>query len=1064
MMKLFKRMFTMLIFLFITVMMYGQGSTTSGINGRVVDEKNQPIPGATVIAIHGPTGTQYGTLVDSNGMFHLPNLNVGGPYSIKVTFIGYKPDIQEKVFLRLGDRLDFSIKMVEDVVQMGEVIVVGKPDNTFNSGRTGANTNITQENMGQMPSIARSLNDFTRLTPQATTTSGGVSLAGSNNRYNNFQIDGAVSNDVFGLSGSGTNGGQAATQPISLDAIQEIQVVIAPFDVRQGGFTGGGINAITKSGTNEITGSAYFFGNNQGLVAKTPTDNPDATRSKLNNYSDYQAGLSVGGPIIKNKLFFFLNAEMTKKEQPSTYDLGDGSNFRQGMLDSILTKLAEIGPGYDAGGYGSFINSTKSTKLFGRLDWNINANHQLTLRHSFLDALDDKLSRSRDYLAFNNAGYRFINKTNSTVAELKSRFNDNIANELRIGYTRVRDYRSLMGDPFPYIKIDKIDGESRSLEIGSERYSSANELDQDIWSIEDNLLWFLGKHNLTIGTHNEFFGFRNLFIRDNMGAYVYSSFNNFMSVGTLAEALPKEYGYSFSNESITGSPRWAPSFNAYQLGLYVQDEWNAAKGLKLTIGLRVDLPVFPDKPTGNTTFNSDPNYTKFGVTTDQMPEAVPMWSPRVGFNWDVTGDRKTQVRGGAGIFTGRLPFVWLSNQFSNTGVEYIRYSFTNPGAFPPGFEFTSDINNQPVGTSALSSEIDVVDPKFKFPQSFRTNLAVDQKLPYGIKGTLESIYTKKMNDIDYRDLTIELSPTFLPGIDNRPVYTKITTPFTNVVYLTNTNKGYSYSITGKLEKDFGFGLNLMAAYTYGMAKDINAGTSSQAFSNWKYNEQYSGANSPELSYSDFDTRHRVIAAVSYKKDYFNSMATSIGLFYSGQTGYNFSYIYYGDVNSDGYYANDLIYIPTDAQIDGMLTNGQFVTSSSITTAPADQASALKEFLADEPYLSTRRGDYAERNGAHVPFVNQLDLRIAQDFYINVNDKRNTLQITFDIMNLGNLLNKDWGRVYSAGFNKTIIDYRGRQGGTSLPTYAFKPQTQDVWSISDFSSRWRGQIGLRYIFN
>lgn len=1062
MIKQFKNVFTMLIFLSVAVIVNGQGSTTSGIDGRVIDEKNQPVPGATVLAIHLPTGSQFGTNADVNGFFHLPNLNVGGPYTIKVTFVGYEPNILENVYLRLGDRLDYSIKMIENVIQIGEVIVVGKPDNTFNSGRTGAKTNVTQENMAQLPSISRSLSDFTRLTPQATTTSGGVSLAGSNNRYNNFQIDGAVSNDVFGLSGSGTNGGQAASQPISLDAIQEIQVVIAPFDVRQGGFTGGGINAITKSGTNELSGSAYYFGNNQGLVAKTPTDDPNAARTKITNYTDYQAGLSLGGPLVKNKLFFFMNAEMTKREQPSTNDLGEGSNFRQSMLDSIMTKLEEIAPGYNTGGYGRFVNNTRSTKLFGRLDWNINDNNQITIRHSFLDALDDKLSRSRDYFAFNNAGYQFVNRTNSTVVELKSRFGDKYANEIRIGYTRVRDYRSLMGDPFPFIKIDKIDGQSRSIEIGSERYSSANELDQDIWSVEDNFLWFLGKHNVTIGTHNEFFGFRNLFIRDNMGAYVYSSFNNFMSIGTLAEALPSEYGYSFSNEAITGTPRWAPSFGAYQLGLYAQDEWNAAKGLKLILGLRVDMPVFPDKPTVNTVFNTDPNYTKFGVATDQMPSAVPMWSPRIGFNWDVTGDRKTQVRGGAGIFTGRLPFVWLSNQFSNTGVEYIRYAFTRSADFPAGFKFTSDLANQPIGASAVSSEIDVVDPDFKFPQSFRTNLAIDQKLPYGIKGTIEGIYTKKMNDIDYRDLTLELSPAILPGIDNRPVYARITTPFTNVVYLTNTDEGYSYSITGKLEKEFQFGINLMAAYTYGMAKDINAGTSSQAYSNWKYNEQYNGSNSPELSYSDFDTRHRIIGAVTYKKEYLNNMASSVGLFYNGQTGYNFSYIYYGDINGDTYRTNDLIFVPTDAQIDNMLANEQFILANAVV--PADQASALKTFLADEPYLSTRRDRYAERNGAHAPFVHQFDLRIAQDFYIMVKEKRNTLQITFDIMNLGNLLNKDWGRVYSAGFSQTILDYKGRQAVTQLPTYSFKPKTQDVWSISDFSSRWRGQIGLRYIFN
>lgn len=1049
----------------LSVSLFGQGSTTAAFNGTVLDKQGAPLPGATVVAIHLPTNTQYGTITRNDGSFDIPGLQPGGPYDVKVSFVGYKGAAQDSLYLRLGENIDLKFHMEEENVQLQEVRVVAKTDNTFNASRTGAKTNVTREQMNELPSISRSLQDYTRLTPQAIVTGGGISIAGTNNRYNNFQIDGTVNNDVFGLSSSGTNGGQAGTQPISLDAIQELQVVIAPYDVRQGGFTGGGINAVTKSGTNKFSGTAYWFGNNQNFVGKTPTSDPNVTRKKLDSYTDNQMGISIGGPIVKDKLFFFANAELAKKDQPSTNNLGDGSsNFSKLLLDSIVNRIAQVAPGYNTGGYDAFTNTIKSTKLFGRVDWNINANNRLTIRHSYVNASSDILSRSADFFRFNNNGYTFLSKTNSTVMELNSRISNNLSNELRVGYTTVRDKRDIMGDPFPFIEIKNIDGASnRTIDLGTERYSAANELDQNILTISDNFNYyynFLGKHTFTAGTHNEFFHFRNLFIRDNTGAYIYSSMNAFLN-----DLLPQEYSYSFSNPS-TGSTKWAPKFNAYQLGFFAQDEWSVTNSLKFTYGVRIDVPVFPNKPSANTTFNADPNYSQYGVATDQMPKAKVMWSPRIGFNWDVTGDRSTQLRGGAGIFTGRLPFVWLSNQFSNTGNEYVRYDFKGAANFPTGFQFRPDPNNQWVGTSPLSSEIDVVDPHFKFPQSFRANLAVDQKLPYGIKGTLEGIYTKKMNDIMYKDLTKNETGN-LAGIDNRPTYTKIAgTPYTNVIYLTNTNKGYSYSITAMLNKDFNFGLSTMAAYTYGKSESVNDGTSSQAYSNWRYNYQYNGSNNPEMSYSAFDVRHRIVASVTYKKEYLNKFATSVGLFYNGQSGANFSYVYNGDINGDGEYYNDLIFVPTDGQIDQMLANGQFVTTTSNTTAPAVQAAELKKFFADEPYLKNRRGEYSQRNGARVPFVHQFDLRIAQDFYLNVAGKKNTLQVTLDIFNLANFLNKDWGRVYSAGYSYSLMQYAGKQAVTNLPLYSFKQLGGNghAWQIDDFNSRWRAQLGLRYIFN
>ncbi len=1070
----FLTMLTGLILL--SVLVNAQGVTSASINGKVFEASGATLPGANVVALNVPTGAQYATMTNTNGSFNIPNIPAGGPYKITVSFVGYKDFIEENFHLSLGENRDFSIQLKEESVALAEVVVVGTADNTFNSSRTGAKTNISNDQIQRLPSISRSFVDYARLTPQAIVSGSGISFSGMNNRYNNFQIDGTVSNDVFGLSSSGTNGGQANTQPISLDAIQELQVVIAPFDVRQGGFIGGGINAVTKSGTNTYNGSAYMFYNNQDFVGVTPITNKDLKakqvidptfkRKKLDAYTDKQIGFTVGGPIIKNKLFFFVNGEIAKKEIPSTFNMGEGSNVSAGTLKKIVDRLGVIAPGYTPGDTGKFTNSTPNKKFLVRVDWNVNAKNRLTIRHSYVDASSDNMSRSADYFRFNDNGYKFNSKTNSTVVELNTRISNQFSNEFRFGYTMVRDNREAMGTPFPYIKIENIDGNSnRSIDLGTERYSMANELDQNIMSISDNFTWFKGNHTFTAGTHNEFFGFRNLYLANNYGAYVYSSLNNF-----LTGALPREYSYSYSN--VPGKPRWAPEFKANQLSVYIQDEWNVTKRFKLTLGIRMDMPMFPDKPSANTTFNSDAFFQTYGVATDQMPKTTPLWSPRIGFNLDVIGDRSTQIRGGAGIFTGRLPFVWLSNQFSNSGVEYTRYLFNAPAQFPVGFAFTPDVANQPVGTVAASSEIDVVDPNFKFPQVFRLNLAVDQKLPFGVKGTLEGLYSKTLNNILYKDLQRGVSTTRLAGgIDERYKYeVKYPTaplPYTNVMYLTNSNDGYTYSASGSLQKDFDFGLGLYFAYTYGKSMSTNDGTSSQASSNWRYIEQVNGPNDPERSYSDFDVRNRFVASISYKKEYAKMFATSVALFYNGQTGGNFSYVMNGDINLDSQTANDMAFIPTDAQIDSWITNNQFqsLTVSGVTYTPAEQATALKGFLAQEPYLKNRRGKYAERNGAHVPFESLLDFRLTQDFHMMVGDQKNTLQLTFDIFNLANLLNKDWGRISYVSNSYKLMDYRGLQPVTNYPLYRFNPTTPaKVWQTSDFTSRWRAQIGIRYIFN
>ena len=1060
---------TLFFVLFLLAQVFAQ-VTTSGLGG-VISDKNETLVGATIQAVHTPSGSTYGTITNHQGRYSLLGLRSGGPYTITISFVGYKSATFENVFLPLGETVTINTQLSEENLALESVVISAKAG--FNARQIGASGNIGKAQMESMPTISRSINDFTRLVPQAASTNGGMSFAGSNNRYNSFQIDGAVNNDVFGLSGSGTNGGQSGTQPISLDAIEEVQVVIAPFDVRQSGFTGGGVNAVTKSGTNEIKGSAYFFGNNQNFIGTTPGD--VANREKLSKQSDMQYGFTLGAPIVKNKLFFFINGEITDKTYPASNNIyladelpEDGkipegySGVYKWEADSVINKLKKLSGGYDGGGYGPMDIYTRSYKTLARVDWNINQNHKLTLRHSYVKGEQMNFSRSSNSFRLNDNGYIMNSQTHSLVGELNSTFRNSMNNEFRVGYTRVRDNRDIVGTPFPYIQV-KLDN-NRSVAMGTENYSAANRLDQDIIAITDNFTWNLGKHLLTFGTHNEMFILENLFIRDNFGKYVYSSLDDFLSIGTATEKVPYSYDYSFSDADRTGSTNWAPNFKALQLGFYVQDQWNIKPNFRLTYGVRMDIPLFLDKPGINEAFNSSDLAQKHNVATNQMPSAKPLFSPRLGFRWNLKEDNSTIIRGGAGIFTGRIPFVWISNSYSNTGLEYVRSQYTSKN-MPTDFKFNADPYNQMAGVKQSTSEVNVVAKNFKYPQVFRVNLAAEQDLIWGIRGTIEALYTKKMNDINYKNINIEESGKFLNNQDDkRPLYGKAIDPrFTSVILLDNTSKGYTFNLTGKLEKNFNFGLNAMAAYTYGISKDVNAGTSSQAYSNWNYNEQYMGSNNAELSYSDFDLPHRVIGSISYRKAYAKHFATSVSLIYSGNSGSRYSVVYDGDINGDNVYKNDVMFVPTDAQIDNM--KFAVVNAGKPTEITVDaQREMLKSYLANAEGLKDIRGKYAERNGLISKFENHIDLRIMQDFFLNSGKRKHNLQVSLDILNLTNLLNREWGLYQSVGYSYSPLKVEGVDA-SGVPTFSFKsaPKNNKLYNISDFSSRWRMQLGVRYIF-
>ena len=1070
---LFKLGFTILLIMVIFANAYGQ-VTTSGLRGVIVDEKKEALAGATVVAVHVPSGTQYGVLTNKDGRFTISNMRVGGPYQVTVSFIGYKQEVYNDINLSLGNVADMSVSLSPSVTSLSEVIVSAGKNSIINSGRTGAAINVSNETVNSVPTISRGLKDFTKISPLANTSGSGTSFAGANNRYNQFSIDGLVNNDVFGLTSSGTNGGQAGIEPISLDAIEEFQINIAPYDVRQGGFTGGGINAITKSGTNQFAGSAYYYGNNEILVGKY--EPKTLTKSPVANYSDYQGGLTIGGPIIKNKLFFFVSGEITRKSYPLSNVPGTAtSNISLDDVNAVLGVLSRVAPNYDPGSYLNINSTTNSNKILAKINWNINDRNKLILRHSYTYGENFTISRNANALQFYNNGYIFPSTTNSTGLELSSIIGKSASNRFMLGYTSVLDDRNPSGADFPTVLVNLTGG--RTITLGSEYSSVANLLKQKIFSLDDEFSIFRGKHSITIGTHNEFYSFYNLFVQNIFGDYAYNSLANFQTVGTAGEVAPTYYavGYSFDTTDNPSQSKGAASFNAAQYGFYAQDEYQVTKNMQVTAGLRIDIPVFPDKPGANDAFNTA--YAAQGIATGVLPKTRIMWGPRLGFNWDVFGNKTTQVRGGSGLFTGRVPFVWISNQFSNNGQLNGTYSVgsssssANPITNPAGLKFNPDPYSQPLaedlGKVAGRGAINVVDPDLKFPQVFRTNLAVDQKLPWGVVATIEGIFSKTFNNVNFIDLNRTVDPNFqFTGVDQRPRYLtgRIDPNYDEIIKFENTSLGYSYNFVFMLQKQFDNGFNAQASYTYGKSTDLNSGTSSVAYSNWRYVNNIYGPNFLELTRSNFDLGSRVTGLISYKKDYLKGLlSTQVSIFYNGQSGQPLSYIYNGDMNNDGT-TNDMIYIPAKQSDINLITIPASGANPAVT--PDEQWAALDAFISHNKYLNSHRGQYAQRNAARSPWQNQFDLQLLQEFKVKAGTTTNKLQLTFSILNIGNMLNKKWGHsIYDSNQQFNLINYKGIVGSTPTFTYDGSGQTNGhPYLFSDLLSRWRGQIGLRYIFN
>ena len=1082
--KLFKFL-GCIILTIVSTSAFAQGVTTSSMNGKITDSNGEALPGATVVAIHTPSGTQYGTITNIDGFFRLANMRVGGAYKVTVSFIGYGTQVIEDIYLSLGEKRNLPFSLAENSTTLGEVVVLAKSDEIINSGRTGAATNVSTKTINNNPSINRSLEDFVKLTPQAATGvgNGGTSISGSNSRANNVTVDGAINNDAFGLNADGLPGSSSGAEPISLDAIKEISILVAPYDVTKGSFTGGGINAITRSGSNEVEGSIYYFTRNENIAGKTLGDNPEKQAPFFNR----QYGARVGGAIVKDKLFFFANVERQLSESPIQINLVSQDELDAfgadvpSNISRISTETAEsvrqhllTDYNYDAGGFGALVPQAKNTKLFGKLDYNINKNHQISLRHSYLKATEDNISRTQNRLQFGNNGYLNDVVSNSTIIELRSRINENMSNNLILGHTSINRKRNLddFGPLFPQVEIDTDAG--TTLIAGSQRSSVGNELRQGISQLTNNFTIFKNKHTITLGTHNEMFKIFNSFVNRYPGHYEYDGLPNFLSdnLGNGGRFRVR-YSLDYFND------RFQPvDLRFLQTGWYIQDEFEVNAKLRLTAGLRLDIPFFLDKPSENLLFEQE-----FDKSTTNLPDGKLLWSPRVGFNYDLKGDQSIQLRGGVGIFTGRVPFVWISNAYTNSGASTSREDVRSDGGannvplFADGNRVYELYIANELGVSvddplvrleiesrqqnAPTSQIDVLDEDLKMPQNLRTNFAVDAKLPFGLTGTVEAIYTKTINAIQYQNLQVPNSDGTIASEDDRPTFSSnsINGNFRDVFLLTNTNIGHQYSFTGQLTKSWSDNLYATLAYTYGVSKDANGGTHTTANSGWEFNPTPGNPNEADLSYSVWDLRHRIIANVNYTFNYSKIASTSIGVFVSAQSGSPFTYMVNGDLNGDGSDGNDQAYIP--------LSQSDIIFGSD--NIPADAATQaamwneLDAFIKRDDYLNENRGKIAERNGARTPWTSMMDIRLMQEFKIMVNEKTNKLQLTLDIENVANLINKDWGKQYGVNFNAyNLLQLEGFEAGTNRPIYNYSDRPE-AWNVLNGPSIWRMQMGVRYIF-
>lgn len=1079
--------FLSLIALFlVTVSSLAQGVTTSAISGRVLDNTEGPLPGANIVAVHLPTGSVYGAVTDFDGFYHLTNLRPGGPYNLTVTYVGFEDYTFNGFSLSLGETKRVSTTMAENQNALDEIVITAQANSVFDANKTGSETSISQTQVDALPNISRSIADFARLTPEAQVRGDNqLSIAGQNNRYNALYVDGAVNNDAFGLSGSGTNGGQTGVNPISIDAIESFQVNVAPYDVTIGGFAGGAISAVTKSGSNEFEGSAYYLYRDQNLSGKTPGDfEDDNDREKLAEFTANTFGIRAGGPIIKDKLFFFVNYEGQNDETPQPF-VGEYSGDSGIAGVNQFAQFLQDEFGYNPGTFDTNTRTLESNKILFKLDWNIQENHKFSVRNNLVQADFFGVGPSSPRtINFTGSAQNFESNSNTFSAELNSTFGNKYANRFIFGWTRVLDDRGVNGDPFPFIEIN--DGDARIF-AGSERFSTANLLEQDIFTVTNNFQIFSGRHTITLGTHNEYSKVKNVFFGRNFGEYTYNSLQDFFDDNA------NEFRSSYSLLGGTGDDSiGAAEFDLFQLGFYAQDEVQMSENFRLTGGIRVDLPIWDDGRTNSDFNNRTAGLLRAagkdlqGAEVGQGARTSAHISPRLGFNWDVTGNKSTQIRGGLGVFTSRIPLVWPGGAFNNTGTVVANTRIFNTGdpATNQVPNFNPDVTNQFQEEGEFQGNIDLIANDLKLPQVFKKSFAVDQKLGQGFTLSGEFSHTSVITGLQLENLNVAGPQFTTTGAGARPNYGAIGSrepllvddTYEGIFLISNTNQGEAINASTTLAKTYyssNVDVRASATYSYGKSTTVFEGTSSQNISNWAFNESVNGSNQLGVSESDFSQGHRTLANAVVDIKWTENLKTTIGLFYEGAEGTPFSYVVGG--GRSGQLLNDtgepfvaLPFIPAtfaDANLIDVTDN-----DGNVTLSAADQFAALSAFIEGDDYLRTRKGQFAERNSNRARWSHVVDLKFMQEFALNINEKKHAFQLSADVFNFTNLLNKDWGRrFFTSGFDTaSLVNFEGFADDGTTPQYTFNTRVEDgLNQIDDAgfnSSRWQMQIGLRYIFN
>jgi Carboxypeptidase regulatory-like domain len=1021
-----------------------QGVTTGNMTGTVKDPQGQVVPGASVTATHEPSGSTYEGFTREDGRYFIAGMRVGGPYKVSASLPGFTTEVKSGATVSLGvsTDLDFTLKLAN----VSETItVVGQSDPVFSSTRTGAATAVSRDDLAILPTISGRISDITRLTPQAS----GSNFAGQDSRMNNITVDGSYFNNSFGLRNA--PGDTSGVAPISLEAIEQVQVSVAPYDVRQGNFVGAGINTVTRSGTNKLTASVYRRFRNESFVGKEAaglTFNPGVFTTK-------NTGVWAGGPIIQNRLFAFGSYEDQEDTRPlTTFTSNPGGAPIAGnttrVLASDLNGLSSFLSSkfsYETGPFDNISKLTPGKPFLIKGDYNINSGNKVMFRYNQLSSSSGQnLSNSgslgigrptfsTNFLNFQNSNYSILENIKSGIGEWNSVLGSSMSNTFIVGYTHQDESRGDVGKLFPFVDILDAPGGIAYTSIGSEPFTPNNELRYNTFQLQDNFTKFGKSHSLTFGGSFEKYNSENVFFPGKQSAYVYNSLADFYTDTngylanpnrTVSPITLRRFQVRYSN--IPGQEKPVQPLQVYYVGGYAQDEWRPRTNVTVTAGIRVDTPIFGNTAYDNANVDAlsfrDETGAAVKYNTGKLPDPKPLWSPRVGFNWDVNSDQKTQVRGGTGIFTGKPAYVWISNQIGNTGVltGFILDDNITTRPFNPDPDFYKP--KTVTGAPATSVDLAVTDPNFKFPQIWRSNIAVDRRLPWGITGTGEFIYNRDVNGVYYINANLPAAQSAFTGADNRmrwtgvacagagqvgPCVTRINNApgnqITNAIVLKNEDVGRSWNVAGSLSKTLSAGFSIKGAYSYGEAKNtVDAG--SIASGSFQGNPISGDPNNPAIAFSSASPGHRVFVATSYTREYFHFGATTVGAFWEARTIGNTSYVFSGDANGDTSTSNDLIYIPRDQSEMNFAAIPATATARAFTAA--EQAAAFDQYIANDKYLSKHRGQYAERGAVFLPIVRRLDLSLSQDIFHSIKGRRHSGQIRLDVINFGNLLNHNWG--------------------------------------------------------